>query len=307
MLLRKINQYINYVSKIIMEKLKFRTEKIDIESEIYPDKLRHIPNPPKQIYCTGDISLLEKKSISVVGSRKFTLYGKNVAMMIGRRLGESKIPVVSGLASGIDGFVHEGVIESGGKMIGVLGSGIEKMTPRRNWKLMIKGLEMGGLIVSEYGPSEEARPYTFPARNRIISALAEILVIVEANFNSGALITAQNAVDQGKEIFVVPGNINSQFSMGSNLLIRDGATPLIVIDDLIRELGIVPPDSISEERNLSEDEKIIVEELKKLGGVSIDTLAEKTRKPPSSISAILTILEIKGVVISVAGQIHLAK
>ncbi|HHW95598.1 MAG TPA: DNA-protecting protein DprA [Mogibacterium sp.] len=296
-----------YKAENIKGKKSIRTEKIDRKSKAFPEKLRRIPNPPKQIYCTGDLSLLEKKSISVVGSRKFTLYGKNVAMMIGRRLGESGIPVVSGLANGIDGFAHEGVLEAGGKIIGVLGSGIEKMTPRRNRKLMMQGLEMGGLVVSEYEPGEEARPYTFPARNRIISALGEILVIVEANFNSGALITAQNAADQGKEIFVVPGNINSQFSMGSNLLIRDGATPLIVIDDLIREIGIVPPDIVSEERTFAEDEKTIIEELKNLGSASIDILAEKTGKSPASVGAILTILEIKGVVVSVAGQIHLAK
>lgn len=287
--------------------LIIRTVRIDSESELFPSKLREIPNPPKQLYCTGDISLLELKSVSVVGSRKFTIYGKNVAKMIGKRLGETGIPVVSGLALGIDSFAHEGVLEASGKMIGVLGSGIAKMTPRRNFQLMEYGLETGGLIVSEYEPFEEARPYTFPARNRIISGISEMLVVVEANFNSGALITVQHAVDQGREIFVVPGNINSQFSMGSNLLIRDGATPLIIIDDLIRELGVTPLDYTTEERKLDEDEQIIVAALRKYGRASVDIISKETGKTPASISALITILEIKGIVVSSAGQIHLAK
>ncbi len=282
------------------------TIKIDRDSELFPERLKDIPNPPKQIYCNGDISLLEKKSISVVGSRKFTIYGKNVARMIGKKLSEEGIPVVSGLASGIDGFAHEGVIENGGKIIGVLGSGIEKMTPRRNYNLMIKGLESGGLIVSEYEPLQEAKAYTFPARNRLISGLGEVLVVVEANFNSGALITAQNAVEQGKEVFVVPGNINSQFSMGSNLLIRDGATPLIIIDDLIRGIGKTPSNNKLQELSIGEDEKLIVEAIQELGSCSVDSISKRTGKSSEAISAMLTILEIKGIIVSSAGQIHLA-
>ena len=125
------------------------TVKIDINSAEYPARLRDIPDPPEQLYCTGNTELLSSRSIGVVGARKNTVYGKNVALMIGRRLAESGIVVTSGLALGIDGYSHEGALDADGKVIGVLGSGIDHMTPHRNRSLMMRGLENGGLVVSE--------------------------------------------------------------------------------------------------------------------------------------------------------------
>ena len=140
-------------------------QRIDFDSPLFPDLLRDIPDPPKVLYCTGDLSLLEEDSVSVVGSRKYTLYGKTVAEMIGRRLGEAGIPVVSGLAYGIDAFAHEGALDAGGRVIGVLASGIRKMAPKRNIDLMRRGLENGGLIVSEYEPDEPAEKYKYPQQD----------------------------------------------------------------------------------------------------------------------------------------------
>ncbi|MBR3126393.1 MAG: DNA-processing protein DprA, partial [Mogibacterium sp.] len=216
------------------------TVRIDIDSVEYPARLREIPDPPGQLYCTGNTGLLNERSIGVVGARKNTVYGKNVALMIGRRLAESGLAVTSGLALGIDGYSHEGALEAGGKVIGVLGSGIDHMTPHRNRSLMMRGLDNGGLVVSEYPPDEEGFRGNFPARNRIISGLSEALVVVEAGLNSGSLITAKHATDQGRTVYAVPGNINSQTSIGCNLLIRDGAVPLIILDDMIRDIGAVP-------------------------------------------------------------------
>lgn len=282
-------------------------EKIEIGSRDYPDSLMQIDNPPKQLYCCGDISLLMDKSIGIVGSRKYTVYGKSVAKMIGRRLAENDIPVVSGLAYGIDGFAHEAVTEMNGKGIAVLGSGIRKMSPRRNYELMLKLIELGGLVISEYSPDMSAEKYTFPQRNRIISGLSEAIVVVEANFNSGALITAQFANEQGKQIYAVPGNINSQFSMGSNLLIRDGAVPLVVIDDVVRAIkGDVSPNSYGN-IGLGPDENAIMDVVKIYNGVSVDTIATNVSMPVGKVNSIVTILEIKGVVISHSGKIHLAK
>lgn len=284
-----------------------KIEKIDIESEVYPDKLRAIPNPPKQLYCSGNLELLNKTSIAVVGSRKYTMYGKQVAMMLGRKFAQSGISVVSGLAYGIDAYAHQGVLEGGGEAVCVLGSGIKMMGPARNRQLLLDLLDTGGLVLSEYEPEMPAEAYTFPERNRIISGLSKAVVVVEANYNSGALITAQHANEQGRTVYAVPGNINSQFSLGSNLLIRDGAVPLIVVDDLIRDIG--GSVSIDEQilNNLDYDEMAIVNEVRKYNGVTPDKVALALDMMVGRVNSIVTVLEIKGVVEVYCGKIHLAK
>lgn len=284
-----------------------KIERIDINSKEFPDKLRNIPNPPQQLFCVGDIGLLHHESIGVVGSRKFTMYGKSVAQMIGRRLAQSGVPVVSGLASGIDAYAHQGVVEAGGKAIAVLGSGVKMMSPIKNRPLMWELLEAGGLLLSEYEPERPAEPFTFPERNRIISGLSHSLIVVEANHNSGALITAQHASEQGRQVYAVPGNINSQFSLGSNLLIRDGATPLIVVDDVIRDMGTEV--AVPEEVNLAlgEVELKIYNEVRKYNGVTPDRVAAALNMRVAQVNAIATVLEIKGVLEIYAGKLHLAK
>ncbi|MBQ6389262.1 MAG: DNA-processing protein DprA [Mogibacterium sp.] len=284
-----------------------KIQKIDIQSSEFPAKLREIPHPPEQIYCVGDTSLLHCQSVSVVGSRKFTVYGKTVAMMIGRRLGECGIPVVSGLAYGIDAFAHEGVLDAGGRTIGVLASGILRMGPKRNLDLMFKELEQGGLILSENPPDYSPQKYDFPLRNRIISGLGDSVVVVEANFNSGALITAQHATEQGRPVYAVPGNINSQFSMGSNLLIRDGACPVVIIDDLIRDLGITPPDNADKADSLGADEKRVYDAVSRYNGVSADVIAAELDMSTGWVNAMVTVMEIKGLVQTYSGKIYLAK
>lgn len=287
--------------------MKDKIVKIDIDSEYYPEKLRNISNPPRQLYCRGNISLLHERSIAVVGSRKYTIYGKNVAHIIGKKLGEIKLPVVSGLAYGIDAYAHEGVVDVKGRAIAVLGSGIERMTPRCNYNLMNRIIENEGLILSEYVPEFQAEKWSYPARNRIISGLSEAVIVVEANFNSGALITAQCANNQGRAVYAVPGNINSQFSMGSNLLIRDGAVPLIVIDDVIRDVGYEVSAETETEIDLDDDETKVVDLVKKYNGITPDKIAEALGIRVGKVNAIVTVLEIKGIVETYSGKIHLAK
>ena len=284
-----------------------KIDKIDFGSKEYPDKLRDIPNPPKQLYCSGNLDLLKQTSVGVVGSRKFTMYGKQVALMVGKRLAQADIPVVSGLAYGIDTFAHQGVLEAGGKAICVLGSGLKMMSPTKNRQLLFDLLDDGGLVLSEYEPEMPGEPWTFPERNRIISGLSKALIVVEANYNSGALITAQHANEQGRTVYAVPGNINSQFSLGSNLLIRDGAFPLIVVDDVIRDVGANTPISQSDIEHLGDDEIAIVNEVKKHNGVTPDKLAIELGMMVGQINSIVTVLEIKGVVDVFCGKIHLAK
>lgn len=279
--------------------------KIDIDSQDYPEHLREIQDPPKQLYCCGNIERLKDRCVAVVGSRKYTMYGKYVAQMIGKHLANAGVTVVSGLAKGIDGFSHTGMMEANGKGIGVLGSGILHMTPRSNYQLMQNMIKEGGLVVSEYKPDEASTKYSFPARNRIISGLSEAVIVVEANFNSGALITAQYANSQGRTVYAVPGNINSQFSMGSNLLIRDGATPLIVLNDVLEDMGV---EMIKEKISTIEcgrDELEIVNTMMKYNGVSVDGIAKELDRKVGDVSGILTVMEIKGIVQSSCGKFYL--
>lgn len=280
---------------------------IDIKSAAYPERLRNIPDPPGQLYCTGDVDLMKTRTIGVVGARKNTLYGKNVTLMIGRRLAESGITVVSGLALGIDAYSHEGALEADGKVIGVLGSGIDKMGPVSNYRLMERGLEKGGLVVSEYPPDFSANRATFPKRNRIISGLSEALVVVEAGLNSGSLITAKMAADQGRQVYAVPGNINSQSSIGTNLLIRDGVTPLVIIDDLIRDIGAATKKDAVSRPDMDADEERIFEVVRLMSGPTVDEIIRGTGFDPQLVNSLLTVMEIKGIIESYAGRIYISQ
>ena len=284
-----------------------KIQRIDINSSDYPRRLREISDPPAKLYCAGDISLLNADSISVVGSRKYTLYGKTVAHMIGKRLGECGVPVVSGLAYGIDAFAHQGALDAGGKVIGVLPGGLHNMAPAGNRSLMERGLASGGLMISEYEPDDHAEKWKYPRRNRIISGLGRLTAVVEASMNSGSLITAQHANEQGRPVFAVPGSINSQFSIGCNLLIRDGACPLIVIDDLLRYIGMDPSCITEETASLGDDERIVYEAVQRYNGAAPDRIAEDTGMRTSSVNAIVTIMEIKGLIHTYAGKIYIAQ
>lgn len=280
---------------------------IDIKSPDYPAKLRNIHKPPKLLYCLGDMSLFDTKIVGVVGARKNTVYGKNVALMIGRRLAECGVTVVSGLAMGIDAFSHEGALEANGKVIGVLGSGIENMHPRSNHRLMEKGLEKGGLVVSEYPPEAGVGPGSYPDRNRIISGLSDALVVVEAGLDSGSLITAKLAAEQGRPVYAVPGNINSQTSIGTNLLIRDGAAPLVIIDDLIRDIGAETKQSSEGRVDMDSDEETVFDAVRLMSGPTVDEIIRVTAFSPEKVNTIITIMEIKGLIESYAGRIYITR
>ncbi len=281
--------------------------KIDLDSAYYPESLREIKNKPRQLYCCGDLSLLSSRCMGIVGSRKYTVYGKQVARMVGRRLAENGVTIVSGLAAGIDTFAHEGTLEAEGKAIAVLGTGINRMYPVKNQELMEK-ICRTGLVISEYEPDFQGRKESFPARNRIIAGLSEGLVVIEANFKSGSLITAEFAMEQNKTIYAVPGNINSQFSMGTNLLIRDGATPLVVIDDILHDMRISPRIIKDEDNNsYGKDEIEALRVLSRCNGMSVDALAKELQRRVPEVNSLVTILEIKGAVFLYAGKIHLAK
>ncbi len=284
-----------------------KIEVIDNASSVFPYNLKQIKNPPKVLYCIGDLSLLPSLSIAAVGSRKFSAYGRKMATMIGETVGRSGITVVSGMAYGIDSFSHEGALDAGGKTVAVLGTGIGRAYPARNSGLMER-IEDEGLVISEYPEDFKGSKYSFPARNRIISALSEAVVIVEAGANSGALITAGFAAEQGKGLFVVPCNLDDHLGLGGNLLIRDGATPLIVIDDLITHVGGMPVSKNDEGRySLGVDEKRIMYFVTANQGTSVDTISRELGLAVATAGAMLTIMEVKGALVTYGGRIYPAK
>lgn len=291
--------------KIKVGEMSFEINKIDYKSSDFPYMLRQIDDPPKQLYYIGDISCVKNKSIAIVGSRRYTVYGKQVSKMVGRRMAEAGVSVVSGLATGIDTFAHEGALEFNSSPIAVLGSGIKQTYPVSNTQLMAN-IASNGVVISEYEPDFRCQRWSFPRRNRIISGLSEAVILVEANANSGALITAQYAMAQGKTIYAVPGNINSHFSAGTNQLIRDGATPLFIIDDVLNDLGVSIPSVYDSYEGLSEKEKNVVMLIKKYGEMGVDEIAKNLDTKTTQVNGILTILEIKGIVTSCAGKFFLA-
>lgn len=280
-------------------------KKVDLESEAYPDLLRQIKDPPRQLYCIGDLNLLKLPAVAVVGSRKASAYGKWAAFEIGKRLAENGIATISGMAAGIDSAGHRGALSAEGRTIAVLGCGINICFPAFNRALRDEIVKKG-LLVSEYPPDYPGSKFTFPQRNRIISGLSLAAVIVEAGLNSGSLITAERAAEQGRTVFSVPGNINSFYSIGTNKLIQDGAYPLAIIDDIFEVLGIkkkIPANILS---GLGKDEQKAVEIIQKSGEVSADYICREMHMKISEVNAMITILEMKGVVYSALGKIFIA-
>ena len=200
-----------------------RIQKIKLNELAYPYLLSQINNPPKILYVLGNVEILREKSIAIVGCRECSKYGKKVATELAYNLGKSNIITVSGLAKGIDSYCHIGSIKAKARTIAVVAHGLDMIYPKEHRDLAINILQHGGAIVSEYKVGEKPKKENFPARNRIISGLAKSTVIVEAKKHSGALITANFALEQNREVFAVPGNIYSKNSEGTNELIKAGA------------------------------------------------------------------------------------
>ena len=269
---------------------------VGIEDEDYPDLLRKISDPPKKLYCAGDMRLLEKETVAVVGSRKVTEYGEQTAYKLGRILSEAGAAVVSGLARGVDSAAHRGALEGEGGAVGVMGCGIDICYPASNIRLWEKVRDTGRLI-SEYPPGTKAAKYMFPRRNRIISGLCRAVIVVEAGIHSGSLITAELAAEQGRAVYAVPGNIDRVSSFGSNKLIRDGATPLLLLTDVLEDLGMTGrKDAAGNEKydQLGPDEKKIIDAVSRLGELSVDQICAETGMHPWTVNGIVTVLEMKG-------------
>lgn len=212
------------------------------DDDAFPALLRAIHDPPAGLFLRGDADaeLLSRRAAAVVGARSCSPYGAQVARAVGRELAAAGVVVVSGLARGIDGQAHRGALESGGPTVAVLGCGIDRNYPAVHAELAAR-IAGSGLIVSEYGPGIEPAPWRFPARNRIIAGLCAAAVVVEARDRSGALITADFALEEGRDVFACPGEITSSLSAGTNALLRVGAVPLTSPRDVLEWFGIDEP------------------------------------------------------------------
>jgi DNA processing protein len=252
-----------------------------------PPLLRAIHDPPEQLYLRGaaEPELLSRPAVAVVGARACSPYGSQVARMVGRDLAAVGVVVVSGLARGVDGEAHRGALEAGGHTVAVLGCGIDRDYPAAHASLA-RAIAERSLLVSEYEPGVEPLPFRFPARNRIVAGLCAATIVVEARERSGALITADFALEEGREVFAVPGEITSALSAGTNALLRLGATPLTSADDVLESLGIESPERSTNNHPLLE-----------LLPASADELCRKSGLTAREVATALAELELSGLVL----------
>jgi DNA processing protein len=268
--------------------------------------LGHIKKSPARLFYTGDLSVLLKPCVAVVGSRRATDYGRWVAHNLARKLSERGVVVVSGMAEGIDSFAHRGALEGPTPTVAVMGNGLDICFPAMNAAL--RGRIAGsGLLLSEYEDGVRGTRFTFPARNRIISGLCLATVIVEAGLSSGSLITAECAASQGRSVYAVPGNINRKLSVGCNKLIKEGAIPLVFFDDILDDLGLRArvrissaghdsPDTSGMFGELGEDEVLALGAICENGSLSVDDVAVITGLTVPAVTSVVTLLEMKGFV-----------
>jgi DNA processing protein len=273
--------------------------------EKWPELLKEINDPPKKLYIRGELPPTEHKWLSVVGSRKYSPYGKDACEKILEGLRGEDVVIVSGLALGIDSIAHRKALEIGLKTVAVPGSGLSDkvLYPSSHRNLAKKIIEAGGCLLSEFEPEFKATPYSFPQRNRIMAGLSEATLVIEAGEKSGTLITARLAADYNRDVLAVPGSIFSENSSGTNMLIKLGAYVIRSSDDLRESLGLEKKPSEDKFTDCSEEEKAIVELL----GTPLpkDELIRQSKLSISEAQILLSTMEIKGMIKESYGEIRL--
>ncbi|HTW96447.1 MAG TPA: DNA-processing protein DprA [Candidatus Methylomirabilis sp.] len=292
--------------KILLQLEEEKIQTVSLEEDEYPALLKEIFYPPFLLYYKGDFSLINKKCLAVVGARKCTYYGQQVIEKIIPPLVKNNLVIVSGLAVGIDSLAQLETLKVGGKTIAILGSGINQNSiyPAQNLTLAENIIEAGGAIVSEFSPGTPPLKQNFPQRNRIIAGLAQATLVVEANEKSGSLITARFALEEGREVMAVPGNIFSPASSGPNNLIKSGAKPIFSAEDILESFGFFPEKNLeNDKRDLSQFNLVEQKILAKLScePLELDELIRTTELDTKIINSTLTILEIKKAVKNIGG------
>ncbi len=270
---------------------------ISASDPLFPEKLRTIPNPPTRLFYLGNPAFdPAQKIVAIVGSRKVTTYGRNITTALSEGLTKRGVLVVSGLALGVDGIAHQGALTVGGRTVAVLASGLETITPFSHRELARKILDTGGAIFSEYEPEIPPLPFRFLERNRLVIGLADALIITEATTRSGTMNTAVHALEQGKDVYVVPGNITSPMSGGCNKLIAQGAAPIVNVETFLEDFA---PTSTQPKQQLllaqtAEEQAVI--DLIQSGVTDGEELQKKSKLDPQVFSRTLTMLELRGVI-----------
>lgn len=270
----------------------------------YPGYLREVPNAPPLLYMHGMMEERDRLAVAVVGTRRLTSYGRQVTRELVAGLVQQGVTVVSGLARGIDAVAHKTALELGGRTIGVLGSGLDCIYPAENRPLAQQIRQGQGAVISEYGLGIQPEAKNFPPRNRVISGLSLGVIVVEAGEKSGALITANFAVEQNREVFAVPGNVNSPVSKGPNRLIQQGAKLVMSVEDVLDELNlgmVVAQTAVQLALPESAEEAALLAHLS-AQPTHVDDLCRETGLPTSQISSTLTMMELKGIVQQVGGM-----
>ncbi len=268
-------------------------EYIKIEESKYPERLKMIPHSPRGLYIKGEIPRDDHPSVAIAGARACSSYGKHQAFEYAKILAEHGIQIISGLAYGIDASAHEGALAGGGETFAVLGCGVDICYPKENYPLYRDMLANGGGVLSEFSPGSAPQSWHFPIRNRLISGLADALLIVEAREKSGSLITADYALDQGKTVFALPGRVSDALSRGCNYLLYQGAGIAYEPACILQELGICEEKSEKKEKKFTEEEQGVYDFLE-IQPKSLGELVEETGLIMPVLSGILLSLQSKG-------------
>jgi len=277
---------------------------VSVEDKNYPALLKKISNPPKILYLRGKL-LPNEICFSVVGTRRFSFYGRQIALEIAGDLAEAGLVIVSGLAPGIDTFSHQSTLKKGKRTIAVLGTGLDEKSiyPQSNLKLSREIVEQGGALISEYPPGTRGTHFTFPQRNRIISGFSLGTLVIEGKIKSGSLITANFAFSQKRKVFAVPGSIYSLNSKGCHYLIKKGARLAESANDILQELKLPAISKKEELRGETKEENLILKVLSEKP-LYVDEIIKKAELPTPIINRTLAIMEIKDKIKNLGGNIY---
>ena len=329
-----IGQLLNYRNTDYEKELESFTKAgigfVTVDEKEYPGRLRDIPDAPPFLFYKGELPGQDKPSVAMVGSRKCSIYGREMCLKFSESLAAAGIDIISGMAAGVDGFAHRGAIKAGGKTYAVLGCGVDVCYPAMNRDIFdtLSGkqdrirtdktesdgdnVKSYGGIISEYYPGDKALPYNFPQRNRIISGLCDILLVVEAGKKSGTFITVDHALEQGREIFAIPGRIGDTVSDGCNSLIKNGAMMATEPDDIIEELKnhyemlltVEKKKKKTVKEKLSGEEKEVYDRLEPVP-IGINEISGLTGVGFDRLSMILISLELKGLIKEVGKNLYI--
>src|SRR6266498_4064527 len=310
--LKLIERIVQARGQVDLEKVwaKIESQGIRIltwKDEAYPQRLKEIEQPPPVLYVRGDYLSDDLFAVAIVGTRRVTPYGRQITEELASYLAANGITVISGLARGVDAIAHQTALKAGGRTIAVLGSGVDKIYPPEHRQLAERVMEHGA-IISDYAPGTPPDASNFPPRNRIISGLSLAVVVVEAGETSGALITAEFAAEQGREVFAVPGSILAPQSKGTNKLIQNGALPLLSASDLMQALDLTRMGEQKAARKILPADENEARLLNVLGSepLHVDEIRNQTELPIEKVSATLALMELKGMVRQVGGMNYVA-